>query len=82
MTVHKSQGSEFETVHLVLPDWPAPVLNRSLLYTGVTRARSKLVLWYREPILRFALGQRVERHTGLAAAISAALLPPPAQTLP
>jgi exodeoxyribonuclease V alpha subunit len=44
LTVHKSQGSEFDQVVLVLPDRPGPLLTRELLYTGVTRARGSLVL--------------------------------------
>lgn len=44
LTVHKSQGSEFDQVVLVLPDRPGPLLTRELLYTGVTRARESLVL--------------------------------------
>jgi ATP-dependent exoDNAse (exonuclease V) alpha subunit len=42
MTVHKSQGSEFDTVWLQLPASPGPVLNRALVYTAITRARSRL----------------------------------------
>ena len=41
MTVHKSQGSEFERVLLILPERESPVLSRELLYTGITRARIK-----------------------------------------
>lgn len=44
LTVHKSQGSEFDHVVLVLPDQPGPLLTRELLYTGATRARSRLTL--------------------------------------
>jgi exodeoxyribonuclease V alpha subunit len=44
MTVHKSQGSEFDHVLLVLPDADAPVLTRELLYTGVTRASKAFTL--------------------------------------
>jgi exodeoxyribonuclease V alpha subunit len=44
LTVHKSQGSEFERVVLALPDRPGPLLTRELLYTGATRARRSLVL--------------------------------------
>ncbi|MBP6582450.1 MAG: exodeoxyribonuclease V subunit alpha, partial [Chromatiaceae bacterium] len=39
LTVHKSQGSEFTHVALVLPEHPSPILTRELLYTGITRAR-------------------------------------------
>lgn len=46
ITVHKSQGSEFDTVALVLPPNPElPVLTRELLYTGITRAKKKLAIW-------------------------------------
>ena len=44
MTVHKSQGSEFEHTALVLPPEPGPIATRELVYTGVTRARSRLTL--------------------------------------
>ncbi|CAM5222554.1 RecBCD enzyme subunit RecD OS=Castellaniella defragrans OX=75697 GN=recD PE=3 SV=1 [Castellaniella defragrans] len=44
LTVHKSQGSEFDQVVLVLPDRLGPLLTRELLYTGITRARRSLVL--------------------------------------
>ncbi|WP_323017325.1 exodeoxyribonuclease V subunit alpha [Castellaniella sp.] len=44
LTVHKSQGSEFERVVLVLPDRPGPLVTRELLYTGATRARRSLTL--------------------------------------
>lgn len=45
MTVHKSQGSEFESVLVLLPDKDSPVLTRELLYTGVTRTRRSLAVW-------------------------------------
>ena len=44
MTVHKSQGSEFEHVLLVLPDEDVPVLTRELVYTGITRAAKRLTV--------------------------------------
>ena len=44
MTVHKSQGSEFDHVCLVLPDRAVAVLTRELLYTGITRAKARLTL--------------------------------------
>lgn len=67
MTVHKSQGSEFDHVCLVLPDRPAPVLTRELLYTGITRARSRLTLVAPQPqVLWHAVATRVLRSGGLA----------------
>ncbi|MEY2948613.1 MAG: RecBCD enzyme subunit RecD [Pseudomonadota bacterium] len=67
MTVHKSQGSEYDQVLMVLPDRDAPVLTRELLYTGVTRAKSKLTWWAPNPAVLFsAVRQRVTRSGGLA----------------
>ncbi len=67
MTVHKSQGSEFEHVLLVLPDRPAPVLTRELVYTGLTRARKRLTLWVPQAqVLWQACAQQVVRSGGLA----------------
>lgn len=51
MTVHKSQGSEFDTVLMVLSA-PAPLLTRNLLYTAVTRAKKKMYLLGSRDILR------------------------------
>lgn len=66
-TVHKSQGSEYQHVLLVLPDRPAPVLTRELLYTGITRAMRRLTLLVpaREALLH-AVRERVRRSGGLA----------------
>ena len=70
MTVHKSQGSEYDHVLLVLPDRDAPVLTRELLYTGVTRAKSRLTWWVPKPSVLFnSVGQRVTRSGGLADAL-------------
>ena len=44
MTVHKSQGSEFEHVAMILPELRSPVLSRELIYTGITRAKEKFTL--------------------------------------
>lgn len=65
MTVHKSQGSEFDRVLFVLPDKPSPILTRELLYTGITRARKNIELWFDEKVFWAALGQRVQRNSGL-----------------
>ena len=44
MTVHKAQGSEFEAVLLLVPERPHPLVDRSLIYTAVTRARRQVVV--------------------------------------
>ena len=67
MTVHKSQGSEFDHVALVLPDKISPVLTRELLYTGITRAKEKLTLVVPQAgVLRQAVKQKILRSGGLA----------------
>jgi exodeoxyribonuclease V alpha subunit len=65
MTVHKSQGSEFEDVLLVLPEHDSPVLTRELLYTAVTRARRSVTIYSSRPILESALQRRTDRTSGL-----------------
>ena len=69
MTVHKSQGSEFDTVLLILPDEDFPILTRELLYTAITRARHKVEIWGREEIFRAAIKRRITRASGLAEAL-------------
>ncbi|HEY2103054.1 MAG TPA: exodeoxyribonuclease V subunit alpha [Chthoniobacterales bacterium] len=65
LTVHKSQGSEFREVLLILPEEDAPVLTRELLYTAVTRSRRDVELWASEAILRQTIGRKVRRNSGL-----------------
>jgi len=66
MTVHKSQGSEFEHTVLVLPRDAGPVLTRELVYTGITRARRAFTLVTpRAPAFGEALAQRTQRASGL-----------------
>ena len=66
MTVHKSQGSEFNRVMLVLPESDVPVLTRELVYTGVTRAKKSLVVCSDVQQLRRCAARQVERTSGLA----------------
>jgi exodeoxyribonuclease V alpha subunit len=65
MTVHKSQGSEFDRVAIVLPERPSRILSRELLYTAITRAKLGVTLYSSEASLRAAIEQRVERSSGL-----------------
>ncbi|NUS59829.1 MAG: exodeoxyribonuclease V subunit alpha [Lysobacter sp.] len=66
MTVHKAQGSEFDTVWLQLPKQPARTLSRELVYTAITRARDTLHVCASESVLRAALSVRAQRVSGLA----------------
>ncbi|MBU3979884.1 MAG: exodeoxyribonuclease V subunit alpha [Proteobacteria bacterium] len=65
MTVHKSQGSEFENVFLVLPDKDYPVLSRELIYTGITRASQSVTILGKEEVLRTSISRVIERKSGL-----------------
>ena len=65
MTVHKSQGSQFGTAAVLLPPPASQVLTRELLYTAVTRARSRLILVGTEATIRAAVARPVARASGL-----------------
>ena len=68
MTVHKSQGSEFKHVLLVIPTHDSPVLTRELVYTGLTRAKQSLTIWApNSEVLLQACNRRVLRSGGLGA---------------
>jgi exodeoxyribonuclease V alpha subunit len=69
MTVHKSQGSEFNHVLLILPDKDYPLMTRELIYTGLTRARRKVSIWGTESVLTTAISRRIERSSGLRQAL-------------
>lgn len=69
MTIHKSQGSEFDEVVVVLPHHSSPLLSRELLYTGITRAKRKVTLAASKASLRAAIERRVERSSGLRDAL-------------
>lgn len=70
MTVHKSQGSEFEAVWLLLPAADNPVLSRELVYTGITRARERVSLLAPEAVLRVAVERVIQRDSGLQARLA------------
>jgi exodeoxyribonuclease V alpha subunit len=66
MTVHKSQGSQFETAAVLLPSADSRILTRELFYTAVTRARRELILVGSEEAVRRAVERPVARASGLA----------------
>ena len=69
MTVHKSQGSEFDNVLFILPDKDYPVLTRELVYTGITRAKSYVEMWGNAEVFSSAVARRTERTSGLRDAL-------------
>jgi exodeoxyribonuclease V alpha subunit len=69
MTIHKSQGSEFDEVVVLLPAGISPILSRELVYTAVTRARSKVTIFGDAEVVAHAVARRIERASGLREAI-------------
>jgi exodeoxyribonuclease V alpha subunit len=65
MTIHKSQGSEYDQVFLFLPHHHSPVLTRELLYTGITRTKRGLVIAASRDIFTASLECRTRRYSGL-----------------
>jgi exodeoxyribonuclease V alpha subunit len=70
MSVHKSQGSEFDEVAVLLPAELSPVLSRELLYTAITRARVSVTIYASAEVVRQTIARRVERASGLSDALS------------
>ncbi|MGP8475030.1 AAA family ATPase [Burkholderia sp. PR2] len=73
LTVHKSQGSEFDEAALVLPASFSRVLTRELVYTAVTRARTRVQVIGPRRVLAQAVATRTQRDSGLAARVDEAL---------
>ena len=71
MTIHKSQGSEFNEVLLVLPEVLNPILTKELIYTGMTRTKENLKVLTTKEIFVASLMRKVERQSGLAARLMA-----------
>jgi len=67
LTVHKSQGSEYDKVLLALSDDPAhPLMTREMLYTGITRARHSICVYGSAQALAAAAGRKIQRFSGLS----------------
>ena len=77
VTVHKSQGSEYPAVVIPLLSGPRPLMNRNLLYTAVTRARSCVTLVGSPEVFEMMVQNETEqkRYTGLAQAVKSYLSP-------
>jgi exodeoxyribonuclease V alpha subunit len=65
MTIHKSQGSQFDAVAVILPDAESPILTRELLYTAVTRAQRQLTVVGTDDSIRAAVARPIARASGL-----------------
>lgn len=71
MTIHKSQGSEFDLTLLILPPDFSPILTRELIYTGVTRAKKRLMLFSDLSTMKRGIQLKTERASGLVARLTA-----------
>lgn len=65
MTIHRSQGSEFDEVVIVLPEVPMPLLTRELFYTAITRAKLQITVIANDEVIRSTVERRIGRSTGL-----------------
>jgi len=70
MTIHKSQGSQFDEVVVVLPGEESRLLTRELLYTAVTRAKTRVNIIGTEEVIRAAVQRSVQRASGLGTRVS------------
>jgi exodeoxyribonuclease V alpha subunit len=70
LTVHKAQGSEFDHICLVLPNKTSPVVNKSLLYTAISRAKKSVSIIASETILFEAIARPVKRYSGIRSRIA------------
>ncbi|WP_260259692.1 exodeoxyribonuclease V subunit alpha [Vibrio intestinalis] len=66
MTIHKSQGSEFDFTLMLLPKDFSPILTRELIYTGITRAKKRLALYGQIDVIKRGIRVTTERASGLA----------------
>ncbi len=69
ITIHKSQGSEFETILILIPEKISPVMTRQLLYTGVTRAKAKVIIAGDIQIIKKAVCSSIEHSSGLSVTV-------------
>lgn len=70
MTVHKSQGSEFEQTYFILPLTVSPVVTKELIYTAITRAKKMFTLFGQEKIWQQGVRGNVQRYSGLQAQLN------------
>ena len=66
MTIHKSQGSEYDKVFVFFPNNPDhPLLTRELIYTAVTRAKSACYVYASENVIRNCIRKQIKRVSGI-----------------
>jgi exodeoxyribonuclease V alpha subunit len=65
LTVHKAQGSEYDEVVLLLPDYACPLLTRELVYTAISRARGSVIVCGSLDIFKMGVAAREDRGSGI-----------------
>jgi exodeoxyribonuclease V alpha subunit len=65
MTIHRSQGSQYASVSVILPDSESPLLTRELLYTAITRAQHQVRIVGTPEVVAAAVSRQVQRASGL-----------------
>lgn len=65
MTIHKTQGSEFENIGMILPEQDSPILSRELIYTGITRSKEHIDMLSSEALFKKATSRRIQRYSAL-----------------
>ena len=70
MTIHKSQGSEFDYTLMILPPDFSPILTRELIYTGITRAKKRLSMYAEMGVLKRGIKVKTTRASGLISRLS------------
>lgn len=73
LTIHKSQGSEFKRVAMLLDPKAGGLLSRELVYTAITRAKEQIDVWATPEVLRYAVSRRTLRRTGLGEQLAVVL---------
>ena len=73
-TVHKAQGSEFDSVAVVMPNKDLPILSREILYTAVSRARRSVTIIGGADTIRAGISRRMERYSGVREQLEKSLI--------
>ena len=76
LTVHKAQGSEYDSVAVIMPNQALPILTREILYTAVSRARKSVIIVGSKDVIQAGLAHRIERFSGVREQLAQSLTEP------
>ncbi len=65
MTIHKSQGSEFSSIKILIPNYSSQIISKELFYTAITRARKKITIYCNIDIIKLIIRNKKKRYSGL-----------------